>query len=699
MDLPKGSGQKILVVDDDVNHVLLLKKRLEASGYTTLTAHDGVDGLNQAVHQLPDLIITDVLLPKMNGFELVEQLKSNPQTNTIPVIMMSAVYVTDEDMARGFDLGAETYVAKADLALRKPLQEEALLEAAAALLQGAPAGEAAALALRILIVDDDPDTVRLITKRLQSEGYLLDIASDGAEAQKKALADAYDLILLDIKLPKIDGLTVLSNVKEKRPEISVIMMTAFGSEQVAVEALKRGADDYLIKPLDENEPLPTVRHNLEKARRRRELNKVAERLRETASPNVEEKERLIDELRLSSITLMDQYNRLLAAEEQNRHYAEKLEQMVDERTQDLQRRTRELGALHSVLSAATRTLDLPEVLLVTLGEIEHILGTTASAAFIVDQETNRLRLVAQHELPADFLRSVSRSPGGAGIFARVLDAGKGIVVKDPSTDESLANLGMDDGCLVIFPMKSATDVVGLIVGICDRDLDIDEGGWKLLDSIGEEMGVVVENVRLYDNLRLAYLSTIRALAEAVDAKDTYTRGHSDKVSAFAVAIAAKMGLEESLVNNIRDAGYLHDIGKIGTPDAVLTKEGLLTAEETETMRLHPGASHKILTPARLPEEIKKMIRHHHERFAGGGYPDGLQGEEIPLGSRILAVADAFEAMTADRPYRDSLSLEDAIAELKRCAGQQFDPRVIDAFLECRLDAESILEEERAQEST
>ncbi|MCL4472773.1 MAG: response regulator [Actinobacteria bacterium] len=691
MDLPQGNGQKILVVDDDVNHVVLLKKRLEASGYKTLMSHDGVDGLNQAVHQRPDLIITDVLLPRMNGFELVEQLKANPETNTIPIIMMSAVYVTEEDMAKGFDLGAETYVAKADLALRKPLQEEALLEATAALLKSSE-GEVKA-APRILVVDDDPEAVRLVAKRLQPQGYLLDIARDGAEALDKSQASTFDLVLLDVKLPKVDGLDVLSQIKGKRPDTSVVMMTAFGSEKVAVEALKRGADDYLIKPLEGDEPLPTVLQNLQKKYRRLEVDKAASKLRQAATPDMEEKERLIDELRQSSIALMEQYNRLLAAEEQNRAYSERLEQMVDERTQDLQRRTRELSALHSVLSAATRSLELPQVLVVALGELEQILGTTASAAFVVDQETGRLRLVAQHEMPEEFLRLVSRQPGGDGIFARVLASGKGVFVQDPSRDEQLAIAGEDAVCLVVFPMKSSNEVVGLVVGICNEQKEIDLAGWRLLDSIGEEMGVVVENVRLYENLRQAYLSTIRALAEAVDAKDTFTRGHSDRVSAIAVAISEARGLDSEFVNNIRDAGYLHDIGKIGTPDAVLSKQGVLTPDETVTMRQHPGASHKIISATGLPDDIKLMIRHHHERFDGSGYPDGLKHTEIPLGSRILAVADAYEAMTANRPYRGCLSEEDAVAELKRCSGAQFDPDVVDSFLQIRESVESLLKQE------
>ena len=682
MEPDKDNGKKILIVDDDENHVRLLQKRLKSAGYKTYEACDGIDGLKQAVHRRPDLIIADVLLPRMNGFQLVEQLKSSPETNTIPIIMMSAVYVTEEDMARGFELGAETYVSKADLALRKPLQEEALLDAAASLLRREEPEEVSTPA-RILVVDDEPDTLRLVTKRLQPEGYEIDVARDGKEALDKAFSTPVDLVLLDIRLPKMEGLSVLSQIKERHPGIAVVMMTAYGSEQVAMEALKRGADDYLVKPLDEDEPLPSVRKNLEKVRRRKQVDEVAGRLRRASSPDLEEKERLIDELRQSSITLMDQYDRLLAAEAQNNAYAERLEQMVEERTQDLERRTQELEAMHSVLSAATRSLDLVEVLDITLAEVGDLLSARATAAFLVDHDSERLRLMAQHEFSPEFLRWVSSIPGGEGVFADVISQGKGTIVDDLSQDANLASLldlDPQSSSLVVFPMKSPTQVVGIIIGACPREKKIDYNGWRLLNSIGEEIGVVVENIRLYDNLRQAYLSTIRALAEAIDARDSYTKGHSDNVSSLAVAIGRQMGLEEEMIVDLRDAGYLHDVGKIGTPDAVLMKQGVLTNDEMETMRLHPGTSHKILAEAHLTDGVKEMIRHHHERYDGKGYPDGLAGGDIPIGSRILAVADAYEAMISDRPYRPRLKDDEALSELKHCSGGQFDSRVVEAFI-------------------
>ena len=682
MDFPAAMGEKILIVDDDQNHVLLLKKRLQAAGYQTMVASDGVEGLSQAVHQRPDLIITDVLLPRMNGFQLAERLKSNPETENIPIIMMSSVYVTDEDMQRGFELGAETYVAKADLALRKPLQEEELLKATALLLGKAEAADAHPPS-RVLVVEDDAGAARLIRKRLLPESFQVDTAPDGEEALAKIAANSFDAVLLDIKLPRLGGLDVLEQVRDSHPGLAVVMMTAYGSESIAAEALRRGADDYLIKPLENGEPAQTLRIALEKKRRRRELAETGSRLRGLSVPEEENKKRLIEELRASGIALMDQYNRLLKAEEKNREYAEQLEHMVDERTRDLQRRTRDLSILHAVLTAGTRSHDLAGVLQTALEQIDKMIPMEASAAFIVEQETRRLRLGAQKDMPADFLRWVSRTSGGEGVFGQVLRTGRDQLVTDLTRDIHLGSFFTtvtDVPSMIVFPMTAATEVVGLVVGIFPREQKLDGGVWRLLDSIGVELGVVVENVRLYENLTQAYLSTIRALAEAVDAKDAYTRGHSDKVSAYAVAIARHMQLDSETVQNIRDSGYLHDIGKIGTPDAVLLKKGVLTFEEMSTMKLHPDTSHKILEQARIPAEVKDIIRHHHERFDGGGYPDGLAGEEIPLGSRILSVADAFDAMTSERPYRLPFSQAEAIAELKRCVGDQFDPEVVEAFL-------------------
>jgi diguanylate cyclase (GGDEF)-like protein/putative nucleotidyltransferase with HDIG domain len=171
----------------------------------------------------------------------------------------------------------------------------------------------------------------------------------------------------------------------------------------------------------------------------------------------------------------------------------------------------------------------------------------------------------------------------------------------------------------------------------------------------------------------------KALALAVDSKDSYTRSHSQTVATLCATIASELGLEATLVKRIRLAGLLHDVGKIGIPDSILKKPAKLTVKEFEVMKSHSALGASIVLAAELPDEAR-WIRHHHERIDGNGYPDGLAGEEIPLESRIIHVADAFEAMTSDRPYRDAPGQDFAIAELRRHAGSQFDARVVETLI-------------------
>ncbi|MCK9595122.1 MAG: HD domain-containing protein [Candidatus Omnitrophica bacterium] len=187
--------------------------------------------------------------------------------------------------------------------------------------------------------------------------------------------------------------------------------------------------------------------------------------------------------------------------------------------------------------------------------------------------------------------------------------------------------------------------------------------------------------RLYEDLRSTYMRTIRALAQAIDARDHYTHSHSENVAKYAVAIARNMGLSIKENELIRDAAALHDLGKIGISDSILLKPGGLTPEEWETIRKHPETGAQILEPLTFLSDVIELVRQHHEHFNGSGYPKGLQGDNIHIGARIIHLADAYEAMTSARSYRKvPLSPEQAIAEVERNAGIQFDPDVVDAFL-------------------
>jgi len=204
-----------------------------------------------------------------------------------------------------------------------------------------------------------------------------------------------------------------------------------------------------------------------------------------------------------------------------------------------------------------------------------------------------------------------------------------------------------------------------------------------LNQIKKNWELAGEKVHLMESigkLEDGYLATIQSMAAAIDANATYSNGHSARVSGFALKIGRAMGLCQDELDSLERAALLHDIGSIYIPDHVWRKEGPLTAEEQSLVRQHPVLGAEIIDSVNSFKQETKAILHHHERYDGTGYPYGLKGLAIPLESRILAVADAFDAMTSERPYRSELNMRDALEELYSNAGSQFDPRVVESFL-------------------
>lgn len=203
---------------------------------------------------------------------------------------------------------------------------------------------------------------------------------------------------------------------------------------------------------------------------------------------------------------------------------------------------------------------------------------------------------------------------------------------------------------------------------------------KLIQSRDAFLNMLKEIDFSYKELRQIYDGLIHAFVNAIDAKSSWTKGHSERVTQYAVAIAREMGLHKKDIEDLKIAALLHDIGKIGTYDIILDKPERLSDEEFELIRMHPSKGADILKPVKQLHDLLPVIKHHHERLDGKGYPDGLKGNEIPLLSRIICVADSYDSMTSERPYRPAPSKEYAIAELERCSGTQFDPQVVKAFL-------------------
>jgi len=329
---------------------------------------------------------------------------------------------------------------------------------------------------RILIVDDEEMICFIFAQRLFKQGYLCTTANNGKEALGHFQKNTFSLIISDIKMPEMDGIELLKRVKATNPNMMVIMITAFPEIDLAVEAMRLGAYDFIVKPADLELVALSVKRALEKKR----------------------------------------------LEEEVEAYHKNLERLVDEKTAELR-----------------------QTLLV---------------------------------------------------------------------------------------------------------------------------------------LKKAHLDSVKILAEIIDAKDPYTRGHSDRVRKMSMRIGMRMGFDQKRLENIVFGALLHDIGKMGIRDEVLQKKDHLTPEECQYIQKHTVIGAKIVEGIDFFKDKIPMIRNHHEHFDGNGYPDGLIGEVIPLEARIIAVPDAFDAMTSARPHRSTMALKVALEELERGKGKQFDPQILEIFL-------------------
>ena len=226
-----------------------------------------------------------------------------------------------------------------------------------------------------------------------------------------------------------------------------------------------------------------------------------------------------------------------------------------------------------------------------------------------------------------------------------------------------------------------------IQGYCEKNDKFDqlllliESAVKSIEQMNMIKKINEELKESQEQLKNAYLESIQTLRYTVEAKDTYTRGHSDRVSEYSVLIGKYMNLPDEDLETLRIGGLFHDIGKIGIPDAILLKDSKLTDDEYSEIKNHPAIGKHILSNAKIFENIIPIVFHHHEKYDGNGYPEKLAGQNIPLYARIAAIADTFDAMTSKRSYRDALSLDIVKNELSRCSGTQFDPNILKVFLD------------------
>ncbi len=348
---------------------------------------------------------------------------------------------------------------------------------------------------------------------------------------------------------------------------------------------------------------------------------------------------------------------------------------------DVQRRAYELEALHSITQVMGTNLETRDILRIITRETHKLFDFGDCSIFLYDSLDRCFELAAAIGM-REPLTGKLRIPFREGLISYVAETRRTTMVSNEDLDvyRSLPPADYDGfNTAIAAPLFLPNKLLG-VIEVRDpavRDLSMED--LLLFKTIVQQMSVFLEKAHLFHTVQELYLEVIKSLCETVEAKDPETIGHCFRVSEYAVRIAGQMGLDDETIEQIRVAAHLHDIGKIGIPEAILLKADRLTTDEYEKVKRHSEIGARILTPIEFFGNVTAFVRHHHERWDGSGYPSRLKGEAIPLGARILAVADSFEAMTWQRPYGHSMSREQALTEVIRCAGSQFDPDVVEAF--------------------
>ncbi len=470
---------------------------------------------------------------------------------------------------------------------------------------------------RVLVVDDEKVIREILSDFLTMEGYIVRTVEDGIQALQELEERSYNLVITDLKMPRMGGLELLEEINRRALKVLTVIMTGFGTVETAIEAMKKGAYDYILKPFKVQEVIHIVQRGLETQRLEQE--------------NIQLREAL------SIYTMSEALTKTLSLD----------------------------NILEIIVSTTLREThaDIAALLLSNSNNsVFEVRTRRAREGFDPGQEEEELNLI---EILEHFRedRPVLYHGNRASRFFAKLPSGQRLV------------------SFISVPLKIRLEIIGMLsVFSYTRGNKFSEGQRKMLSILADRASSAIDNARLFQNLQDSFQQTIQGFARAMEAKDPYTHGHSDRVMHYCGLIAQGLNFNNEQQQKLSTAALMHDIGKIGIPLDSLNKPQKLTREEYEVFKEHPDKGRRIIEPIEFLREIVPAIFHHHEQYDGSGYPLGLKGEQIPLEARILAVADTYDAMTSDRAYRKALSNEIAIAELKRCAGTQFDPRIVAVFV-------------------
>lgn len=472
----------------------------------------------------------------------------------------------------------------------------------------------------VLVIDDSFETTELLSDCLTMNACHVLKADTGSKALQILRQNEIDVAVVDINLPDMNGISLLDPIKTHDPTIAIVMITGYPEPNFVVDAMKKGASDFLVKPFD----LDKLMIVMMRVMREREL--------------LREKKDILDKL----------------------EDKKKIEML----NRQLQKKIEELSTMFHISNSLNGLSIAEDVYDKMLQLVREVLNPRSCAFYLADHDNQELILVLEQK------------DNGTTSHERRLVLSDEFVPKSGLSMTYLTRNGT-----IFLPLIIKDQRVGYIAvegrkgkGIFPSD-DL-----FVLKLVAEKAAIKIENKMLYESLYNSILDTLSSLIIAIDRRDSYTKGHCERVAEMCLQLGERMNISEYEKSVLRIVGPIHDLGKIGIADEILLKPGGLTNEEYEVMKGHAAMGEEIMRRFEILAEEAKIIRHHHERFDGKGYPDQLAATAIPLCSRIIAVCDAYDAMTSNRPYRKALSLAEATAEIKRGSGKQFDPDASEAFI-------------------
>jgi putative nucleotidyltransferase with HDIG domain len=362
--------------------------------------------------------------------------------------------------------------------------------------------------------------------------------------------------------------------------------------------------------------------------------------------------------------------------------------MIDE----LHRKIEQLTTLMELTSLVNSTLDSREIRRRAIEAATKLSDAETGSLLLIDTETGDLFFEVALGDKGDALKEI-RLAKGQGIAGWVAESGEAVIINDVRSDPRFfsgadTKSSFETRNMICVPVKTKDKMLGVLQAINKKEGSFDDEDRDILIALANQVATAVENAGLYGELKETFYGTAQALAETIEKRDPYTGGHTNRVMDYSLQIGRAMGLPEKELEDLKLAAILHDIGKIGVRDSILLKNDRLDKDETMIMNKHTEYGSEILVHVKKLKHVIPGVRSHHEKFDGTGYPDNLKGEGIPFFARIIAVADTFDAMTTDRPYRKALSTRTAVEELIKFSGRQFDEEVVRNFVSY-LDQKSI----------